>query len=245
MSPAALQLDGVGHSFGPRRALDGVSLRVEPAGFTALLGPNGAGKSTLFALATRLFDCREGSIAIQGHDLRNQPGRALAQLGVVFQEPALDLDLSVVQNLRYAAALHGLPRRRSEPRIERELSRFGLGERRHDKARALNGGHRRRLEIARALMHDPAVLLLDEPTVGLDVPARRQLIELVHGLCRSDGIAVLWATHLVDEIIAGDDRVVLLHRGKTRAQGSVAEVLAAVGAADLRSLFDALGDGDP
>jgi len=238
----ALQVSGVGYSFGPRRALDDVSLSVEPASFTALLGPNGAGKSTLFALATRLFDCREGSISILGHDLGCQPSQALACLGVVFQEPTLDLDLTVVQNLRYAAALHGLPRRESERRIERELTRFGLLDRRHDKARGLNGGHRRRIEIARALMHEPALLLLDEPTVGLDVPTRRQLIEQVHRLCREDGIAVLWATHLVDELDPASDRVVLLHRGRVHAQGSVAEVLAAVGTSDLRSLFDTLGE---
>jgi ABC-2 type transport system ATP-binding protein len=233
----ALEVSGLSYSFGPKRALTDVSFAVEGASFTALLGPNGAGKSTFFALATRLFDCPPGTIRIFGRDVRQKPGEALARLGVVFQEPTLDLDLSVVQNLRYAAALHGLRRRDAEIRIERELTRFGLGDRRHEKARRLNGGHRRRIEIARALMHEPALLLLDEPTVGLDVPTRRQLVDLVHRLCREDGIAVLWATHLVDELDGEEDRVVLLNQGSVQFQGTVADVLAAAGTKDLQSLF--------
>lgn len=236
----ALEVNDVSYRFGPRLALDGVSFATEPASFTALLGPNGAGKTTLFSLITRLFDCHDGNIAIFGRDLTRHPREALAKLGVVFQEPTLDLDLTVVQNLRYAAALHGLPRREAEPRIERELARLGLAERRDDKARRLNGGHRRRVEIARALMHEPALLLLDEPTVGLDVPTRRQLVEQVHALCRDDGIAVLWATHLVDELDTANDRVILLDKGRVRAQGGADEVLRHIGAADLRSLFDNL-----
>ena len=241
---AALEVEGVSYRFAERTALADVSFTVEMATFTALLGPNGAGKTTLFALATRLFDCRQGTIRIFGSDLRRHPGAALARLGVVFQEPTLDLDLTVVQNLRYAAALHGLRRRDAEPRIERELARLGLTERRNEKARRLNGGHRRRIEIARALMHEPALLLLDEPTVGLDVPTRRQLIEQVHRLCRDDGIAVLWATHLVDELDQTEDRIVLLDHGRVRAQGTAKEVLTAAGTADLRSLFDDLATTD-
>ncbi len=233
----ALDVTGLTYSFGAKRALDDVSFSVERASFTALLGPNGAGKTTFFSLATRLFDAPAETIRIFGRDIRRHPGEALAQLGVVFQEPTLDLDLSVVQNLRYAAALHGLRPAAAAQRIERELTRFGLFERRNVKARSLNGGHRRRIEIARALMHEPALLLLDEPTVGLDAPTRRQLVDLVHRLCREDGIAVLWTTHLVDELDGDGDRVVLLQDGGVKARGTVAEVLAAAGAVDLHSLF--------
>lgn len=233
----ALEVTGLSYFFGAKRALKDVSFSVEAASFTALLGPNGAGKTTFFSLATRLFDCAPETIRIFGRDVRRHPGEALARLGVVFQEPTLDLDLSVQQNLLYAAALHGLRRRDAEGRIERELSRFGLSERRNEKARRLNGGHRRRIEIARALMHEPALLLLDEPTVGLDVPTRRQLVDLVHQLCREDGIAVLWATHLVDELNSEEDRVVLLNQGSVQFQGTVPEVLAAAGTEDLQSLF--------
>ncbi len=233
----ALEVTGLTYCFGQKRALDEVSFAVERTSFTALLGPNGAGKTTFFSLATRLFDAPAGTIRIFGRDVTRHPGEALARLGVVFQDPTLDLDLSVVQNLRYAAALHGLKPRLAAERIERELARFGLFEQRHQKARRLNGGHRRRIEIARALMHEPALLLLDEPTVGLDTPTRSQLVALVHQLCHEEGIAVLWTTHLVDELNDEGDRVVLLQRGRVQAQGTVPEVLAAAGAADLHSIF--------
>ncbi len=236
-SSIALELSGVTHRFGAKRALDDVSFRVAAGSFTALLGANGAGKSTLFALATRLFDCATGSISVFGRDLKRHPGAALSRLGVVFQDTTLDLDLSVVQNLRYAAALHGIGRHDAEAGIERGLARFGMSDRRHEKARRLNGGHRRRVEIIRALMHQPALLLLDEPTVGLDVPTRRQLVEQVHRLSRDDGVAVLWATHLVDEIEGPNDRIVLLREGRVAEQGSVAEVLAAAGVDELGALF--------
>ena len=152
----ALRVSSVSHAYGRRKALEAVSFHIPQGSFTALLGPNGAGKSTLFSLITRLFDCREGSIGLFGADLAQSPGQALRQLGVVFQQPTLDLDLTVMQNLRYAADLHGLPRRIAAPRIERELKRMELSPRRGEKARNLNGGHRRRVEIARALIPTPS-----------------------------------------------------------------------------------------
>jgi len=240
----ALAVDGIGYSYGAeRKALDGVSFTVEAGQFTALLGPNGAGKSTLFALATGLLRPQTGRILVHGHDLTRTPGPALAKLGVVFQQPTLDLDLTVAQNLRYFAALHGIPGREADRRIEAELTRLDLFERRHETVRKLNGGHRRRAEIARALLHRPALLLLDEPTVGLDLPTRRRLIGHVHDLCAQDGIAVLWATHLIEEIDAGTDRVVVLHRGAVRASGPVAEVNRAAGASTVTETFDRLTGG--
>ncbi|WP_448187350.1 ABC transporter ATP-binding protein [Azospirillum sp. sgz301742] len=244
MSTPALAIDGIGYAYGPStQALDGVSFTVEAGQFTALLGPNGAGKSTLFALATGLLRPQAGRIRVHGHDLTDAPGPALARMGVVFQQPTLDLDLTVAQNLRYFAALHGIPRAEADRRIEAELTRLDLFERRHEKVRRLNGGHRRRAEIARALLHRPALLLLDEPTVGLDLPTRRRLIEHVHALCAQDGIAVLWATHLIEEIDAETDHVVVLHRGMVRASGAVAAVNRDLGAASVTESFDRLTGG--
>ena len=244
MNAPALTIDGIGYAYGPAaQALDNVSFTVEPGQFTALLGPNGAGKSTLFALATSLLRPQSGRILVHGHDLTHAPGPALARMGVVFQQPTLDLDLTVAQNLRYFAALHGIPRAEADRRIEAELTRLDLFERRAEKVRRLNGGHRRRAEIARALLHRPALLLLDEPTVGLDLPTRRRLIEHVHALCAQDGIAVLWATHLIEEIHAETDRVVVLHRGTVRASGAVTEVNRDLGAASVTESFDRLTEG--
>ncbi|WP_372399169.1 ABC transporter ATP-binding protein [Azospirillum sp. HJ39] len=246
MAVPALEIEGVRHNYGgDRYALEEVCFRVMPGAFTCLLGPNGAGKSTLFALATGLLRPTAGRIRIHGHDIATASGDALACMGVVFQQPTLDLDLTVMQNLHYFAALHGIGRRAADRRIETELTRLSLFERRDVKVRALNGGHRRRAEIARALLHHPTLLLLDEPTVGLDIPARRKLIRHVHDLCTDDGIAVLWATHLIDEIDPVTDHVVVLHRGRVRASGPVSAVNAEAGCATVAESYDQLTAARP
>lgn len=211
----ALRVSGVSYTYGPKTALDDVSFAVERGQFCALLGPNGAGKSTLFSLLTRLLVAPRGTIEIAGHDMGAAPRAALAELGIVFQQSTLDLDLSVLQNLRYFAALHGLSGRERDMRIDAALERLDMAERAKEKTRALNGGHRRRTEIARALLHQPKVLLLDEPTVGLDAQTRAAITEHVHGLT-ADGTTVLWATHLADEV-RDEDRLVLLHQARILA----------------------------
>ena len=184
------------------RSID-VNFTVAPASFTALLGLNGAGKSTLFSLVTRLFGIQTGRIRIFGHDIGRAPGEALRLLGVVFQPRTLDLDLSVTQNLLYHAALHGIaPARGAACAASEVLTRIGLADRAGSKVRDLSGGQMRRLEIARALLHRPRLLLLDEATVGLDVKARADILSHVRQLVTEQGIGVLWATHLFDEIIA-------------------------------------------
>lgn len=217
-----LAVSELSYSYCSRRALDGVGFRVEPGRFCALLGPNGAGKSTLFSLLTRLFTTREGRIEVAGFDLSRSPRAALARIGVVFQQPTLDLDLTVRRNLLYFAALHGLFGREARSRSEEALERLGMAERADEKARALNGGHRRRMEIARALIHRPAVLLLDEPTVGLDAATRAAITDHVHSLAAEDGLTVLWATHLTDEV-RPTDQLVVLHRGKVLSDGPARE----------------------
>ena len=214
----SLQVSDLAFSYGSKTALDNVSFAVERGRFAALLGPNGAGKSTLFSLLTRLFVTQAGTICIAGHDLKVSPLAAMADLGVVFQQTTLDLDLTVRQNLRYFAALHGISGRVADRRIDAALERLGMAERAAEKARGLNGGHRRRTEIARALLHDPKVLLLDEPTVGLDAPTRAALTQHIHDLCSDTGVTVLWATHLTDEVL-DPDQVILLHRGRVLADG--------------------------
>lgn len=232
----ALSISGVSHSYGPRRALIDISFAVAPASFTALLGLNGAGKSTLFALVTRLFGIQAGRIGIFGHDIGLEPGEALRQLGVVFQPRTLDLDLSVTQNLLYHAALHGIGRREARLRSDEVLTRIGLADRTSSKVRDLSGGQMRRLEIARALLHRPRLLLLDEATVGLDVKARADILNHVRQLVTEQGIGVLWATHLFDEIAASDDLVVL-HQGRILAQGPVAHVVTDAGADNVNAAF--------
>ena len=241
----ALAVENVSHAFGSRQVLADVSFSVPPGGFTLLLGLNGAGKTTLFSLITRLYYSASGAIRVYGHDIKREPLAALALLGVVFQQSTLDLDLSVEQNLFYHASLHGISRRAARPRIEEELARAGLADRRRDKIRQLSGGLRRRVELVRALIHNPRLLLLDEPTVGLDVQSRRFLIEHVRGLCAERGTGVLWATHLVDEA-APDCQIVLLRRGRVATAAIATELVRQAGNRDLATVLDGLlREGEP
>lgn len=239
---AVLAIAGLGFSFGAKCVLDSIALTVRAGEFKLLLGPNGAGKTTLFSLITRLYDSPQGKIEVEGNDLKKNSGQALRRMGVVFQQPTLDLDLTVRQNLMYHAALHGLSSVRAKARMNDELDRLGMADRANERVRKLNGGHRRRVEIARALMHEPKLLLLDEPTVGLDVPTRRDIVDHVHSLSRDSGIAVLWATHLIDEVRDGDS-VFVLHQGTRRADGPLADVLEATATATIADAFDALTSG--
>ncbi len=235
----ALEADHVSHRYGARIALNDVSIVVRPSSFTVLLGLNGAGKSTLFSLITRLYAIRSGRIRIFGHDVTNQPGAALSSLGVVFQSRALDLDISVRQNLMYHAALHGIASKRADELIGQVLNRVAMADRSADRVGNLSIGQMRRIEIARALLHQPRLLLLDEPTVGLDIKARADILDHVRRLSLDRGIGVLWATHLIDEARAGDD-VVVLHKGSVLASGTVSDVVSRTEGADLRDAFNRL-----
>ncbi len=236
---AGIEIEGLSYAYGAKQALCDLNLTVRRGHFTAILGPNGAGKSTLFHLLTRILKIQDGSIVILNSDLLTEPLRAMASLGVVFQQQTLDLDLTVRQNLAYFAALHGLPADDLEKKIDASLASLSLLERGGEKVRALNGGHRRRVEIARALLHDPELLLLDEPTVGLDVPSRRAIVDHVHTLCQEQGLTALWATHLVDEVRPDDD-LIIVHEGRIRAQGSVADLLQEQACDDVAQLFEQL-----
>jgi ABC-2 type transport system ATP-binding protein len=240
----ALAVEGVSHAYGTRQALADVTLAVAPASFAVLLGLNGAGKSTLFSLVTRLYATQRGRIRIFGHEVGQEPGEALRLLGVVFQSRTLDLDLSVLQNLAYHAALHGIPAAEARRRAAAVLAQIALADRANDKVRNLSGGQMRRVEIARALLHRPRLLVLDEPTVGLDIKSRAEILAHVRELVANEGIGVLWATHLIDEIVDTDE-VFILHKGRVLAQGPAAQVALAAGAADIRAAFTRLTGGAP
>lgn len=239
---SVLVLDRVVRRYGPVRAVDGVSLSIRAGELVALLGPNGAGKSTLFQLLSGLFTPDQGHIAIMGHDMARDPVPALAGLGIVFQQPTLDLELTVAGNLRFHAGLHGIPRGEADRRISTALERVGLAQHARAKAGSLSGGNRRRVELARALLHEPRVLLMDEPTVGLDPASRADLVRLVSDLKSTSAVAVLWATHLCDEV-AGADRVVVMHRGRVLQDTTPAGLLAATSTATVEAAFLKLTGG--
>ncbi len=217
--PVPLAISGLCKSFGARRAVDDVSFAVSAGEFVALLGPNGAGKSTLFQMLSGLFTADAGRAAITGIDIGAQPIAALAHLGIVFQQPALDLDLSVAANMQFQTDLHGIARLEARRRIAHWLERFGLAARANDACRSLSGGTRRKVELARALLSEPQMLLMDEATVGIDPASRAAILADVKALCRERGMGVLWATHLVDEAESAD-RIVVMAAGTVRFDGS-------------------------
>jgi len=243
MNELALEIVDLNFSYAKKQVLYDIDLQVSAGQCCILLGPNGAGKSTLFSLITRLYDYRQGSIKLAGFDVHQQPLKALAHLGVVFQQTTLDLDLTVQQNLRYHAALQGIGRKKAKSRIQKQLELLGMYERRAESVRQLNGGHRRRVEIARSLLHEPSVLLLDEPTVGLDVPSRQSIVEHIHRLTEETSLAVLWATHLMDEIYSSD-QVVIIHQGVVQANGLSSDLLAQTKTTRMSDVFSQLTQGE-
>lgn len=238
-SEHALSVSGLSFSYGKHKALDKISMNVPHGRFVGLLGANGAGKSTLYSILTGLYSASEGSVVVNGFDLRRDTLLALAAMGVVFQRTTLDMDLTVIQNLRYAASLHGLDKHETVERIERGISTHGLAGLEKRRVAALSGGQRRRVELARAWLHEPTILLLDEPTVGLDYQSRASFIEHVKSLCTDQGTSVLCATHLMDEL-NNDDAAYILDKGKIVGQGEVAELLSEHSASDVADLFSQL-----
>src|SRR6202045_5232167 len=196
---------GGSHSYGKRKALENVGFSVAQGSFGVLLGLNGAGKSTLFCLITRLFATQKGTIRIFGFDVNRAPGEALRRLGVVFQARTLDLDLTVQQNLSYHAALHGISGQETKLRAALVLDQVGMTGRACEKVRDLSGGQMRRVEIARALLHRPRLLLLDEPTVGLDIKSRADILGYVRRLVVQEVRSPLWAPPRIDEAQPRDD----------------------------------------
>jgi ABC-2 type transport system ATP-binding protein len=171
-----------------------------------------------------------------GNDMTHNAVPALASLGIVFQQPTLDLELSVTANLMFHAGLHGMPRSLAKERIKRELDRLGLADRANSKCGQLSGGNRRRVELARALMHDPALLLMDEATVGLDPGSRAELMSLLHSMRKERPIAVLWSTHLCEEV-ENADRIIVLHKGHIMRDTTPSELLSSTGQKTIEDAF--------
>jgi len=235
-APAVLRTTALTKRYGPHAALQALSIELHAGSFVALLGPNGAGKSTLFQVLTGLFAADEGEVEVAGQSLRHAAAAALRHIGVVFQQISLDLDLSIQRNLLFQADLHGLPRALARARIEAGCARFGLADQLGRKVRELSGGNRRKVELVRAQLHQPAVLLMDEATVGLDPKSRQDLLAALRSDVRERGVCVLWATHWVEEA-EGADRVLVLHKGTLLADGTPAEVTQRLGAATLEAGF--------
>lgn len=217
-------------------ALDKVSFEVGVGSFHVLMGVNGAGKSTLFSLLSYLFACRQGRIHILGEDINQQPMAALKHIGIVFQQQTLEPGLSVLQNLQYYAALQGLSKLETANRIKQLLALVSLSEQAKQTVSKLSGGQKRRVELARALLHSPDLLLMDEATTGLDVKSRYDFIAMIRKLCAQQNVSVLWATHLVDEVLDSDP-VTILHEGKILADSQANEIIEQQGCDSIQAAF--------
>ena len=213
MENKILNIESLSKSYGLIKALNEVSFSLAEGEYTSLLGPNGAGKTTLFQILTGLFVSEKGNVLINNYDMRNNAIKALAHIGVVFQQITLDMDLTVMENLKFHSNLHGINDKEFKKRVIVELEQVNLANRINDKVRSLSGGQKRRVELARSLLHRPKLLLLDEPTVGLDPQSRRDLLDYVIKLKEERKMAVLWATHLVDEA-EKSDTVIVLNKGE-------------------------------
>lgn len=235
MKKTILELDNVSYTYDTRTVLNAVSFCIKEASFFVLLGRNGAGKSTIFSLLTRLLNLQHGSIEINGHAIQNY-SKALKDIGIVFQEPTLDLDLTVRQNLYYYGALKGLSFKKTLASIEVELEKLGLKEKLDTKVQKLNGGHRRRVEIARALIDKPRLLLLDEATVGLDLESRFAILDYLREKVATSDISVLWITHLYDEV-EPSDALAIIHHGEIVCSGTVEAIINEHEQADLTETF--------
>ncbi len=224
----AVEVRALVHTYGARRALDGVSFEVRPGEIFGLLGPNGGGKTTLFQVVSTLLVPTGGSVQVFGEDVVRRPDRVRRRMGVVFQKPALDARLSVAENLRHQGHLYGLRGAELGGRIDAALARVGLADRAGDIVLTLSGGLQRRAELAKAVLHRPDLLVLDEPSTGLDPSARRDVWSYLQELRERDGTTVILTTHLMDEA-AACDRVAILHQGHLVAIGTPEALTEAVG----------------
>jgi ABC-2 type transport system ATP-binding protein len=223
-----IQVQNLTHRYGDRVALSHVSFEVKKGEIFGLLGPNGGGKSTLFRILSTMMAPTEGTAVLAGFDVERQAAQVRRHVGVVFQTQSLDKALTVEENLRAQGHLHGLSGAVLSERMEKAMERLGLTDRRKDLVETLSGGLRRRVEIAKALLHQPQILLMDEASTGLDPSARRDLSRHVETLRETEGVTILLTTHILEE--AGRcDRLVLLHQGKIVAEGSPAELRSRIG----------------
>ncbi len=235
-----IRVDRLVKRYGDATAVDGVSFAVNRGEIFAFLGPNGAGKTTTIKMLTTILRPTSGSVEIDGLDPARHPLEVRRRFGIVFQDPSLDNELTAVENLHLHAALYSVPRRLRDDRVEYLLTLFELWERRDDVVKHFSGGMRRRLEIARGLLHTPKILFLDEPTLGLDPQTRNQLWTLVRQLNEQEHVTVFLTTHYMDEADRVAQRIAVIDHGRIVAEGSAAALKQQTATATLEDAFLAL-----
>jgi ABC-2 type transport system ATP-binding protein len=224
----AIDVSAVSHRYGSRTAIDGLSLTISPGEIFVFLGPNGSGKTTLFRLLSTLISLQAGEISMLGYNLRREASAIRSRLGVVFQAPSLDKKLTVAENLHHQGKLYGLSGSKLRNRADEMLAALGIADRAGDLTESLSGGMRRRVELAKGLLHRPQLLLLDEPSTGLDPGARSDLWKYLEQIRKTDGVTIVLTTHLLDEAERAD-RIAIMHNGKLAALDTPAALQASVG----------------
>jgi ABC-2 type transport system ATP-binding protein len=242
MGPA-IETHDLSRTFESLTAVDRVDLLVDPGQMFAFLGPNGAGKTTTIKMLCTLLRPDRGTARVNGFDVSAQPAEVRASIGIVFQEYTLDDYLTAERNLAYHCMIYHVPRRERRGRVQEALDLVGLTDRRDDIVRSFSGGMKRRLEVARALLHRPRVLFLDEPTVGLDPQTRRYLWEHLNGLREHTGVTLFLTTHYIAEA-EGADRVAVIDHGRIVAEDTPAGLIGRTGAESLEDAFVELTGGE-
>tara|TARA_A100001011_G_C14285751_1_gene833623 strand:+ start:117 stop:857 length:741 start_codon:yes stop_codon:yes gene_type:complete len=238
-----LEILNVKKYYGDFLALKDINIKFGAGELVALLGPNGAGKSTLFSILSGMLIPEEGDCLINGNSIKNKPVLALKSLGIVFQQPTIDMELSVLENLYFHARLHGISTNNIKTIIYKELCNYSLESKIKSKIRTLSGGERRKVELIRSLIHKPKILLMDEPTVGLDPKSRKDLLSKILNLKNKKKLSILWATHLVDEADKAD-KVIVLDKGKIIISGKPKDLIKKTYTKSLAEAFFKLTEGE-
>ena len=221
---AAVSLQNVHKVYNNTCVVDDLSLAIEPGEIFGLLGPNGAGKSTTIRMLTTLAQQTQGDIVVAGYDVSRQAAEVRGEIGVVLQQVSVDADMTVWENMEFHGRMHHIPKAKRKEGIRRWLDYVGLSDRAQDKVKTLSGGMKRRLQIARALLHQPSILFLDEPTVGLDPQTRRRLWEIIRELNKQQGMTMLLTTHYMEEVEYLCDRIGIMDRGQLIEKGTLEEL---------------------
>ena len=241
---AMIEVHDLAKAFGTFQAVDGISFSVAEGTIRAFLGPNGAGKTTTIKILTTVLAPTSGQIRVAGYDPVREPMAVRRAFGIVFQDPSLDDELTAYENMELHGVLYGVPRKALRERMEALLGFVGLWERRSDYVKQFSGGMKRRLEIARAFLHQPRLLFLDEPTLGLDPQTRSHIWEFVRGLSREHQVTVFFTTHAMEEAERVADEITVIDHGRIVAEGTAASLKDRTGAGTLEDAFIALTGRD-
>jgi ABC-2 type transport system ATP-binding protein len=237
MAETLIAADAVVKKFGKITAVDGISFKVDRGEIFAFLGPNGAGKSTTIKMMTTMLRPTSGTLTLNGFDVTKDQDAARQAFGIVFQDPSLDEELSAYENMYLHATLYQVPKAERQARIQELLQLVELWKRKDSMVKTFSGGMRRRLEIARGLLHEPKILFLDEPTLGLDTQTRNLMWEYVRRLSKEKGMTIFFTTHYLDEAEDVADRIAIIDHGKIVATGTTPELAKQTGAKNLESAY--------